>query len=505
MKEPGTVDVIDRNRGKRDEDHQLLEQINQLRQISRVGQAIMSEMNLDDLLDLIMEQTVQILDVERCTIFLYDRKTDELWSKVATGIKKKKIQVPSDRGISGWVFKNRVPLIIEDVYNDARFYSDIDKETGFQTRNIMCIPLINRSNICIGALQALNKNTGAFAKRDKELLVSISHYISIALENARLYEDLKSINAARKKVIDHLAHEIRTPLAIIDAALKNISRQLAEGNTHKLDRTIVRGRRNLTRLMSLQEKITDILNYRFTEDKQRMTQLIESFFSLTEETGENIQDSNSDIIQSLLQRLESIYLIEDTYPESIFLEPFLGKMRDEAVEAMGDRKLDITLDIQPNLILNTDPRMLEKVCSGLLRNAIEATPDEGKVDIRAQHLEDDILIDFQDWGVGITLENQKNLFNGFYHTQDTDYYASRKPYAFYAGGSGSDLLRIKVFSERFGFTVDFASQCCKYIPGVKNMCPGRISECSHIDNISGCIASGGSTFNLRFPLKISRP
>ncbi len=492
---------IVRDQTRRDQDHQILEQINQLRQVSKVGQAIMSEMNLDDLLDLIMDQTVQILNVERCTIFLYDSRPDELWSRVATGIKNKKIRIPSSFGIAGWVFKNREPLIIRDAYNDSRFYSEIDKETGFQTRNVLCIPLINRSDICIGTLQTLNKKIGDFTQSDKELLVSISHYISIALENARLYEDLKSINTARKKVIDHLAHEIRTPVAIIDAALKHISRQLDEGNTPNLDKAITRGRRNLVRLMSLQEKITDILNYRFTEDKQKMTQLIETFFNLTEEACEASHDSNANVFQCVLQRLESIYLIEDTYPESIFLEPFFERIRNEAIKLMEERKLDITLGIQPGLILNTDPRMLKKVCSGLLRNAIEATPDEGKIDIRAKHREGHISIDFQDWGVGINPENQKNIFNGFYHTQDTDYYASRKPYAFYAGGSGSDLLRIKVFSERFGFEVSSTSQCCKYIPGDKNMCPGRISACGYIDDISDCNASGGSTFYVRFPLK----
>lgn len=361
MKTPDTVDVIDRRPEKQDKNRQLLEQNDQLRQIIKVGQALMSEMNLDDLLDLIMDQTVQILDVERSTIFLHDSRTDKLWSRVGTGIKKKEIRIPSGRGIAGCVFKNRAPLIIEDAYNDPRFYHEVDKDTGFQTRNILCIPLINRSDICIGALEALNKRFGEFTERDEELLVSISHYISIALENARLYEDLKSINAARKKVIDHLAHEIRTPVAIVDAALKYISKQLAEGNTHNLDRTIARGRRNLKRLMNLQEKITDILNYRFNEDKQKMTRLIETFFSLTEEACEVCHDSNSNIFESLLQRLESIYLIEDFYPETISLDTLLDKIHNEAVEAMGDRELDIILDIQPDLILFSDCRLIDDI------------------------------------------------------------------------------------------------------------------------------------------------
>ncbi len=140
--------------------------------------------------------------------------------------------------------------------------------------------------------------------------------------------------------------------------------------------------------------------------------------------------------------------------------------------------------------------MLKKVCIGLLRNAIEATPDDGMISVAAKLQSDNILIQFQDWGVGITEENQKNIFNGFYHTQDTVYYASKQPYAFYAGGSGSDLLRIKIFSERYRFSIGFVSSCCRYIPGVKNMCPGKISKCQFIKEPAGCIESGGSTFCL---------
>ena len=112
--------------------------------------------------------------------------------------------------------------------------------------------------------------------------------------------------------------------------------------------------------------------------------------------------------------------------------------------------------------------------------------------------EDGVTIAFQDWGVGITAENQRNLFTGFCHTQDTAYYASKHPYAFSAGGSGLDLLRIKAFSERFGFKVSFTSQGCRHITDA-TMCPGAISVCRFIDSLADCMDAGGSIFTLHFP------
>jgi len=146
-------------------------------------------------------------------------------------------------------------------------------------------------------------------------------------------------------------------------------------------------------------------------------------------------------------------------------------------------------------------KALKKVCRGFLRNAIENTPDEGKIEIKVRSEEGLARIDFQDFGIGITSENQKLIFGGFFHTQDTYRYASKNPYFFNAGGSGSDLLRAKVLSERFNFTVGFSSYRCRYLPRDKDECPGRISSCPFIEAREDCLSSGGSTFSLSLPLK----
>ena len=148
--------------------------------------------------------------------------------------------------------------------------------------------------------------------------------------------------------------------------------------------------------------------------------------------------------------------------------------------------------------------VLEKVCSGVLRNAIENTPDGGKVEVSARRDGKKVLMQFRDYGVGITAENQKLFFTGFFHTLDTNYYTSKEPYQFNAGGTGADLLRTKVFSQRFGFGIDFESTRCPYIPGDADVCPGSISACTCVKNKSDCAATGGTTFSLTIPLIASR-
>jgi signal transduction histidine kinase len=152
-----------------------------------------------------------------------------------------------------------------------------------------------------------------------------------------------------------------------------------------------------------------------------------------------------------------------------------------------------------------DLNILKKVLTGLLKNAVEHTPDEGLIEITARSDGDAIQVDFHDYGVGISNENQKSIFSGFYHTRDTNYYTSKKPYDFGAGGMGLDLLRIKIFARMYGFSLNAASKRCRYIPKDTDQCQGRISDCAHIKDLAECLASGGSKFTLIIPKSNQRP
>ncbi len=201
-----TVRRLDRARtiGRRKEDFLVREKINKHAILFQVGQIITSEMNLGPLFEVIMDQTNQVMSTQRSTLFLYDEKKNELWSLVATGMGRDEIRVPPDQGVVGWVFKNSLPAIINNAYMDPRFCAEVDTKSGFRTANIICVPLFNPKRECIGALQALNRETGEFTQDDLEILFAISQYVAVALENSRLFEEVKEYTQKLKQTLLHL-------------------------------------------------------------------------------------------------------------------------------------------------------------------------------------------------------------------------------------------------------------------------------------------------------------
>jgi signal transduction histidine kinase len=146
------------------------------------------------------------------------------------------------------------------------------------------------------------------------------------------------------------------------------------------------------------------------------------------------------------------------------------------------------------------PRILEDTLEGLLKNAIENTPDEGMIRILLEQKDERQLLKVQDYGIGITVENQRHVFEGLFHTQETDLYSSKRPYEFNAGGKGLDLLRMKVYGQRFGFDLSVESRRCIYLPTDRDLCPGKISVCPHCRRPEDCFCSGGSTFSVSFQM-----
>jgi hypothetical protein len=143
--------------------------------------------------------------------------------------------------------------------------------------------------------------------------------------------------------------------------------------------------------------------------------------------------------------------------------------------------------------------VLAKVVDGLIRNAVEATPDEGRIEISVHQKGEGSELIIHDLGIGITDENQRRIFEGYFMTQEVMAYSSKRPFDFNAGGKGADLLRMKIFSERFNFKIDMTSARCRYIPTDKDQCPGRISKCKFCRDRADCFRSGSTTFKIYFP------
>ena len=158
--------------------------------ILQLSHDLAGELNLDRLLSRLMHATTELLGADRSTLFLYDRKTNELFSRVAEGLEIREIRIPTDTGIAGAVFQSRRTENIADPYHDPRFNKEVDRATGYHTESILAMPIVNKGGDCIGVTEVLNKRGGRFTARDEARLGAFTAQITIALENAKLFEDV---------------------------------------------------------------------------------------------------------------------------------------------------------------------------------------------------------------------------------------------------------------------------------------------------------------------------
>ncbi|MEM7465677.1 MAG: GAF domain-containing protein [Pseudomonadota bacterium] len=175
-----------------------------------VSQAISSELDIDVLLKKIMSIATELLDAERSTLFLYDPRTNELWSRVAEGIDEKEIRFPANAGIAGEVFSTQKSVNIPDAYADPRFNQSVDKMTGFKTSTILCVPVISRQGNTLGVVQVLNHKGGPFRQRDEKRLEMLASQSAIALDNARLFSEVLSERNYSNNVLRSLSNGVLT-------------------------------------------------------------------------------------------------------------------------------------------------------------------------------------------------------------------------------------------------------------------------------------------------------
>lgn len=184
-------------------DYSLPTKSDPLVSLVKISRSITALTDIDELLRVIAEETKNAIQADRCTVFLWDKDTDELWSKVALGLESsKEIRFPADKGLAGYVVKTGESLNIADAYNDKRFNPDVDLKTGYRTKTILCMPITNNNREIIGAFQVLNKIDGVFTKNDEDLLVAIGGSASIALENAQLFDKQLQMYHEQKLLFD---------------------------------------------------------------------------------------------------------------------------------------------------------------------------------------------------------------------------------------------------------------------------------------------------------------
>lgn len=141
-----------------------VDQVQRRRRISEILLSVMkafsTELDVDQLLTTIMAKTSEAMTADRSTLFLVDRRTGQLWSKVAEGTGTVEIRVPIGQGIAGTVAATGKVINIPDAYQDPRFDRAVDRKTGYATRTILCAPIRDAQGEVVGVAQVLNKAGG---------------------------------------------------------------------------------------------------------------------------------------------------------------------------------------------------------------------------------------------------------------------------------------------------------------------------------------------------------
>ena len=184
--------------------------LSKLNFVCEASRALGSTLDLSLLLARILEMAESQVEAERGTLFLVDEKASEIWSLIAHGLEKEEIRLPLGMGIAGHVAQTGEIVNIPDAYADPRFNPEVDRDTGFTTRNILCVPIQNKAAKTIAVLQLLNRKQGPFTADDTDFLLTLSGPVAMALENAQLHRELVEKERLEKELA--LAREIQRSL-----------------------------------------------------------------------------------------------------------------------------------------------------------------------------------------------------------------------------------------------------------------------------------------------------
>jgi len=504
--------------------------------IMKISAALPEYPGLEDLMDFISKEVKTILNTEGAIILLHDELKDELfftgasYDNEATEKRARQFRFPVDSLMAGKIIKTGEYILENDRDKLMTGYSERDKKLGYETHSLLEVPIKSEGRI-IGVLCAINKKQNLFDQNDLELMFMIAGTCAISIENARFsdalrkaYMDVASMNRAKGKAINHLSHELKTPVAILTGSFTILKKRLESAPNIKVTNTLNRIERNLNRVVDIQDEVSDIMQDKAYSAQKILLNMLEAcedeLETLIEKTlielpgSPDIQKSDHEAIQKELKKSTALE-IENSIRESINAEfgprtilsipvdfsSFVNDLYTRLEPEFEFRNIQIDINIEAQLPqLKLPKEILEKMMSGLIKNAIENTPDGGKINLSVTKHDRGVLFKVYDFGVGIEEDAKKRIFEGFFATQETMDYSTKTPFAFNAGGKGADLLRMKIFSDRHGFVMDMKSKRCHFLlENYDIICPGNIEKCDFCKHQKDCLNSGHSMFSIFFP------
>jgi len=360
----------------------LEQRIGYLERIVKISQILNSTLSLKPLLQIIVQAATELTDTETCSIMLFDKNTHDLRFSEATGgvtDEMRKVSVPLEGSIAGWIVRANRPLLIRDAKNDSRWHQGVDEQMDFETRSILGVPLNVRDKV-IGVLEVVNKRTDdGFSQDDVQFAETLGAHAAIAIENARLmdelqeaYRELSEVEQLKGDFVSIASHELRTPLSLIlgyASFLKdNVSGQASEQADIVLNSAI-----------KLRSIIDDMVNLRHIQAGE--VRLERSMFSLRELVIEAV-DEFKEFANAKQQTMTTRFIPDDS-----------------------------------PLNLDADQQKIHLVLANLVSNATKFTDEGGRVHIDVEQKGHEYWISVIDTGIGIPKEEYTRIFDQFYQVE----------------------------------------------------------------------------------------
>ncbi|RMH50362.1 MAG: GAF domain-containing protein [Zetaproteobacteria bacterium] len=178
------------------------ERLRQLEVLLKISSLLSAKESLDDILETLLQITNEEIGAERSSLFVHDDRTGELYSRVAQGNYRREIRILDTSGVAGHVFQTNEAMIVDDAYDNEYFNPEVDQQTNFETRSILCVPVRDGSGEVLGVAQALNKIDGKFTEEDKEYLELMTAQAALALKNSQFVERMEETRRQEMEFLD---------------------------------------------------------------------------------------------------------------------------------------------------------------------------------------------------------------------------------------------------------------------------------------------------------------
>lgn len=474
----------------------------------RIAQALYEFRALDERLQFIAKQVKELVGVGGAMVILVDPKTNEFFFREAafedenTGRKIKEIRFPVDKGVAGEVYRTGKPMIVNDTAQSPHFFKQVDDKADMHTQNMLDVP-IQLEDKLIGVLCIINKQEGPFDDTDAELAIAIANMVALPIENARIneallksYKEVQNLNRAKDRVIHHLSHELKTPVSVLSASLSLLQKRYAGPDAGGLSKILSRTERSLNRILEMQYEIEDIVGRQDYKSHYLLSTMLDTCQDLLEALVSD-EIGSEQITEKIRRKINSIFASGNIEPELIDPSSFLKELYQRLRPKFAHRSCRMEIHFHKTDPILLPPDVLTKVFEGLLRNAIENTPDVSKIVVSLNQTGKGPELKVQDFGVGISKENQRLIFDNYFAAYETAQYSSKNPYDFNAGGKGFDLIRMQIFAERYDFKLNMVSKRCPHIDVEPGEDANGRHSCANCKLDDACLSSG-TTVTVQF-------